>query len=212
MELPLFPLHVVLFPGSAIPLHVFEERYRALMDDVLSDDRRFGIVAIRRGYEVGGYAETHRVGTVATVEQITRAADGSMGIVVTGSVRFSINVRLPDEPYPRADVSILEESEGVLGKNDLTVARAATHRYLSVVAKLQGEELVAPPVSEDIVAASFILAASLGLDLGDRQRLLEAADAATRLRLIAELARREASLLEAVGPSVGRPSGSYSPN
>jgi hypothetical protein len=80
------------------------------------------------------------------------------------------------------------------------------------VAKLQGEDVVAPPVSEDIVATSFTLASALGLDLADRQRLLEAVDAASRLRLIAELARREATLLEAVGPSVGRPSGSYSPN
>ena len=212
MELPLFPLHVVLFPGMAMPLHVFEDRYRALMDHVLSGDRRFGIAAIRRGSEVGGYAETHRVGCIANVEQVTRSADGSMGIVVIGDQRFSINVRLPDDPYPRAEVSILDEPAGLVGEGDLTVARAATHRYLSVVAKLQGEEVVAPSLPDDVVAASFILASALGLDLSERQRLLEAEDAASRLHLLAELARREATLLEAVGPSVGRPSGSYSPN
>ena len=147
MDMPLFPLHVVLFPGSAIPLHVFEPRYRAMMDRVLNDDRRFGVVAIRRGREAGGYAETFRIGTVAVIEQVQRTADGSMAIIVTGHDRFALDVRLPDAPYPLGEVT-----------------------------------------------------------------LLEASDTATRLRLCADMAKREAMLLEAVGPSVGRPTDSYSPN
>ena len=90
MDMPLFPLHVVLFPGSAMPLHVFEPRYRALMDRVLSEDRRFGVLAIRRGREVGGYADTFRIGTVAVVEQVQRAPDSSMAIIVTGHDRFAL--------------------------------------------------------------------------------------------------------------------------
>ena len=127
MDTPLFPLHVVLFPGSAMPLHVFETRYRALMERVLSDDRRFGVLAIRRGREVGGYADTFRIGTMAVVEQVQRAPDGSMAIIVTGHERFAVDVRLPDDPYPVGEVTILDEQPGEHPSKELPGARAAVN-------------------------------------------------------------------------------------
>jgi Lon protease-like protein len=212
MELPLFPLHVVLFPGSAIPLHIFEPRYRAMMDRVLNDNRRFGVVAIRRGREAGGYAETFRIGTVAVIEQVQRTADGSMAIIVTGHDRFALDVRLPDDPYPLGEVTLLEEPLGEHPSKELPGARAAVNKYLSVSARVHGDDVVAPALPDDVTAASFMLAGTLALDLPERQKLLEAPDTATRLRLCADMAKREAMLLEAVGPSVGRPTDSYSPN
>ena len=212
MDMPLFPLHVVLFPGSAMPLHVFEPRYRALMDRVLSEDRRFGVLAIRRGREVGGYADTFRVGTVAVIEQVQRAPDGSMAIIVTGHERFALDVRLPDDPYPIGELTMLDEDLGEQPSKELAPARAAVNRYLSVVARVHGDDVVAPTLPEELAAASFALASTLSLDLPERQRLLEAPDAANRLRLVAELAKREALLLEAVGPSVGRPTDAVSLN
>jgi Lon protease-like protein len=212
MELPLFPLHVVLFPGSAMPLHVFEQRYRAMMEKVLSGDRRFGVLAIRRGREVGGYADTFRVGTVAVVEQIQRAPDGSMAIIVSGQERFALDVRLPDDPYPSGEVTLLEEPLGEQPSRELPAARAAVNRCLSVMAKVHGDDVVAPTLPDDLAAASFALASVLSLDLPERQRLLEASDVAERLKLVTEVARREALLLEAVGPSVGRPTDAVSPN
>jgi Lon protease-like protein len=202
----------VLFPGSAMPLHVFEPRYRALMDRVLSEDRRFGVLAIRRGREVGGYADTFRIGTVAVVEQVQRAPDGSMAIIVTGHERFALDVRLPDDPYPVGEVTIVDEVLGEHPSKELAPARSAVNRYLSVVARVHGDDVVAPTLPDDIVTASFALASTLSLDLPERQRLLEADDAASRLRLVTELAKREALLLEAVGPSVGRPTDAVSLN
>jgi uncharacterized protein len=212
MEMPLFPLHVVLFPGSAIPLHIFEPRYRAMMERVLSGDRRFGVVAIRRGREAGGYADTFRIGTVAVIEQIQRAADGTMAVIVTGRERFALDVRLPDDPYPIGEVTLLEEPLGEHPTDELPGTRAAVNRCLSVVARVHGDDVVAPTLPDSIVGASFTLASALSLDLPERQRLLEASDASQRLRLTAEMAKREAMLLEAVGPSVGRPTDTYSPN
>ena len=210
--MPLFPLHVVLFPGSAMPLHVFEPRYRTMMEAVLSGDRRFGVLAIQRGREVGGYADTFRIGTVAVVEQIQRAPDGSMAIIVTGHERFALDVRLPDDPYPNGEVTLLEEPLGEQPSRELPAARAAVNRYLSVVARVHGDDVVAPALTNDIVATSFTLASALSLDLPERQRLLEANDAAERLKLVTGVAKREALLLEAVGPSVGRPTDAVSPN
>ena len=212
MDMPLFPLHVVLFPGSAMPLHVFEPRYRTMMERVLSEDRRFGVLAIRRGREVGGYADTFAVGTVAMIEQVQRAPDGSMAIIVTGHQRFALDVRLPDDPYPSGEVTILDETPGEHPSKELPGARAAVNRYLSVVARVHGDDVVAPTLPEDVVMASFALASTLTLDLPERQRLLEAPDAASRLRAATEMAKREAMLLEAVGPSVGRPTDAVSPN
>lgn len=212
MELPLFPLHAVLFPGSSLPLHVFEERYREMMRVILDGDRRLGIVAIRSGMEAGGPARIYDIGSVATVEQVQRSQDGSMDIIVTAKERFRIDERLPDDPYPRAHVTVLADEPGDEVEGFLTAARAATFRYLSAVARLQEADIKAPSLSDDAVVASYKLAAVLELDIPERQRMLECPDAHTRLALLSDLARREALLLETVGPSVGRPRSIYSPN
>ena len=212
MELPLFPLHVVLFPGSSLPLHVFEERYREMMRVVMESDRKIGIVAIRSGMESGGPADTYSIGSIALVEQVQRSQDGSMDILVTGTDRFHIDERLPDDPYPRGNVTTLPDLPGEEVEGFLTGARAATFRYLSAVARLQESDIKAPSLSEDPVVASYKLAAVLDLDIPERQRMLECPDAHTRLALVSDLARREALLLETVGPSVGRPRSMYSPN
>ena len=82
MELPLFPLQTVLYPGLPIPLHVFEDRYRQMFKRILDGQRRFGVVAIVRGREVGAGATYHPVGCVAEVAEVNRFADGRLDVVV----------------------------------------------------------------------------------------------------------------------------------
>ena len=94
-RLPLFPLGTVLFPGLVLPLHVFEERYRDLVRDLLElpeQDRRFGVVAIREGREVGadGVTALHEVGCVARLRQVTPYDDGRFDIVAAGVGRFRL--------------------------------------------------------------------------------------------------------------------------
>ena len=213
MEMPLFPLHAVLFPGAPLPLQIFEPRYKAMMDRVLAGDRRFGVAAIRAGVEVGGPADVHTIGCIAEIERVQRAADGTMQLIANGVGRFRIIRRGPDDPYPVADVEEIDEHAGDVEPATLTVARAAMHRYLSAVARLSGEEVLAPALADaDPIAASFRLAAALQLDVRDAQALLEAADARERLELITQRARSEAILLEAVGPSIGMPGRTFSEN
>src|SRR5438309_4009495 len=145
MELPLFPLHLVLFPGGTVPLQAFEPRYRAMLDRVLRADRRFGVVAISRGMEVGGPADTYDVGCIGEVMRVQRAPDGTMQLLVEGRERFRIIERHPDDPYPVAEIALLDEKEGAAAGAVLPVARAAIKRYLSVVAQLQGTEVAVPP-------------------------------------------------------------------
>ena len=211
MPIPLFPLHVVLFPGAALPLHVFELRYRRMMADVLgpedspNPDPAFGVACIREGYEVGDRAETHDVGCLGVVELVRRSPDGTMDLVVRGSSRFRIMGRPPDDPYPRADIGALDEPVGPRPEEARRLAVAALNRYLSVVARYTSAELPGLELPEEPVAASYSAAGLLGVDLGVRQTLLEATSASERLARVAAVARSEATLLETVGPPVPRP-------
>jgi len=211
VPIPLFPLHLVLFPGAHVPLHVFEPRYRQMMADVLGPedaavpDASFGVACIREGYEVGAPASTHDVGCVGAVEWVRRHPDGTMDLLVRGTKRFRITARPPDDPYPRAEVAFLEEPAGPRPQEALRLARSALDRYLSVVARLTGVARSEDPLPDDPTLASYAASAVLQVEATRLQQLLETASASERLALAAKLARSEAALLDTVGPPVGRP-------
>jgi Lon protease-like protein len=127
MELPLFPLHTVLCPGVALPLHVFEDRYKAMVQRCLADRSPFGVVLIREGREVGpGDLAVAGVGTVAEIREATRYPDGRYDLVTLGTQRFRLESVDPEaEPYLVGQITPLGE---VLGE--------AAH------AKLLGERVV----------------------------------------------------------------------
>ena len=100
----MFPLSTVLFPHAALPLHVFEERYKALMGDCMATDGAFGVVLIARGSEVGGGDERVDVGTIARVTHLTELEDGRMLVMARGVERVLVERWLDDGPYPRAEV------------------------------------------------------------------------------------------------------------
>src|SRR6266566_2925082 len=138
MELPLFPLNTVLCPGIALPLHVFEDRYRALVRHCLDTTSPFGVVLIREGREVGPAAVSFRgVGTIAEIRDAGRHEDGRFDLLVVGTRRFGIR-RMVDAPQPYlvADVDILEETvadEQIAEQ----LAGAATRRFVTYLELLQ---------------------------------------------------------------------------
>src|SRR5918995_785794 len=109
--LPMFPLGAVLLPGEVLPLQVFEPRYRALVHDCFAapDGPRFGVVLIARGHEVGGGDERHDVGAVARIVRHELAPDGRSALLCAGEERVGVREWLPDDPYPRADVELVED-------------------------------------------------------------------------------------------------------
>lgn len=107
----MFPLGSVLFPHMPLPLHVFEERYRVLVRDCLGGDRTFGVVLIERGHEVGGGDVRFGVGCTATIAEAEQTPDGRWGLIATGVSRFRVDTWLADDPYPRAEVTMLEDGE-----------------------------------------------------------------------------------------------------
>lgn len=186
-RLPLFPLGTVLVPGLLLPLRVFEPRYRALMSDLLErpeDQRVFGVVAIRAGHEVGagGAQSLHEVGTTAVLREVTDEADGTIGVLTSGAVRFRLHA-LDDTPTPYLTglVTPLEDLDG----DDADVAglaRSVGLRY-SDYRMRQGASPSDLPSSPRVL--SYLVAAGMTLDVSDRQRLLEVPD--TARRLVAEL-------------------------
>ena len=96
--LPLFPLQTVLYPGMPLPLHIFEERYRQMIDKCLEHDAPFGVTLIKKGVEVGGPAEPFDVGTSARIVEASRREDGQMDLMAQGVHRFRILETLQDRP------------------------------------------------------------------------------------------------------------------
>jgi hypothetical protein len=109
--MPMFPLGSVLFPHMPLPLHVFEDRYRALVRDCLAGDRTFGVVLIERGHEVGGGDVRFGVGCSAVIAEAEQTPDGRWGLIATGASRLRVESWLPDDPYPRAHVTLLDDGE-----------------------------------------------------------------------------------------------------
>jgi ATP-dependent Lon protease len=194
--LPMFPLGTVLFPYALLPLHVFEPRYRIMMRHVLDGDREFGVVLIERGSEVGGGDTRFDVGTLARIIQIAELADGRYTVSTVGLRRIRVNRWLDDDPYPRADVALVEEPAST------PAAAVARDRMVEVFARVAAlarridarvGEL--PEFDADPARASYEAAAAAPIGPLDAQELLAIDDAATRLDVLAGmLGEREVEL------------------
>lgn len=143
MEIPLFPLHTVLCPGIVVPLHVFEERYRALTRHCLETGAPFGIVLIRDGREVGTSNRTlARVGALVEIREAGRYPDGRYDLLAAATGRFAIDsVDLVRAPYMVADVTPLEDEVGDEARAERLAASAIRRfvRYLELMRIREGE-------------------------------------------------------------------------
>ena len=195
----MFPLGTVLFPHSVLPLHVFEPRYRAMTRDVLAGDQEFGVVLIERGSEVGGGDVRFATGTLAHVVQFAELPDGRYALAVVGVSRCAVDAWLPDDPYPRAEITELSEPPLAQGVEALVHATAATLEGVrALAARLQAQAVPAPlELAADPEQASYELAAAVGLGPLDAQRVLELPDAAERLRAIGAFLEEQAQLIRA---------------
>jgi Lon protease-like protein len=148
IELPLFPLQTVLCPGIALPLHVFEPRYRRLTEHCLERRESFGIVLIREGSEVGaGDLAIAGVGTFAEIRDARRQPDGRYELLVVGTGRFTIrDVDAASRPFLVAHVTPLGEATGDETRASRLSDRALRRliRYLRLVQPGEGE--TSPPI------------------------------------------------------------------
>jgi len=144
LQIPLFPLHTVLCPGIVLPLHIFEDRYRALTRHCLDTGAPFGVVLIREGREVGESRELALAGVGALVEirEAGRYPDGRYDLLAAATGRFAIDAVDPErEPYLVADVTPLEDEVGDEARAERLAASAIRRfvRYLELLRAREGE-------------------------------------------------------------------------
>jgi len=199
--MPLFPLGAVLYPGMLLPLHIFEERYRQLVRDLLdgSDPRRFGVIAIRKGRETGidGVHSLYEIGCTATLRRVDEHEDGRYDIVTVGTHRFRLLSLDETRPYLQGEVEVLDDED-----TDLAVAeplvrtvQTAFRTYLDALTETGGATVRIEQLPDEPRLLSFIVAAAMIIDLPDRQAMLAESDTGQRLNLQRTLLSRETSML-----------------
>jgi Lon protease-like protein len=183
MELPLFPLQTVLFPGATIPLHIFEERYKLMINMCVEERRPFGVVLIRSGEEAGDPAEAFGMGTTAYVTSVQHLEEGKMNLMCLGGRRFRIRSTSRERPYLVGEVelveTIAEEDEETRELAETAGALFAEYLRLYLAMSNQWARSVEMPSEPDRLAD--YIASRLAIDFWTKQELLEELSARNRL-------------------------------
>ncbi|MER6128985.1 LON peptidase substrate-binding domain-containing protein [Streptomyces sp. NPDC001795] len=224
VRLPLFPLNSVLFPGLVLPLNVFEERYRALMRDLLKtpedEPRRFAVVAIRDGHEVAPSAPGmpdptalpargpaagfgpdpakafHSVGCIADAATIRERADGTFEVLATGTTRVRVLSVDTSGAYLTAELEELPEEQGDEAGALAEGVLRAFRQYQKRLAGARERSLsTGAELPDEPAVVSYLVAAAVMLDTPTKQRLLQAPDTASRLRDELKLLRTETAII-----------------
>jgi Lon protease-like protein len=213
--LPLFPLNTPLVPGLVLPLHIFEPRYRGMIEELLAipdeDAREFGIVAVRDGRDVrrDGIDALFPVGTATILREVDALPDGRFDIVTTGSRRFRLVSVDDSEPLLRAEVEFLDD---VSDPTDALLAEQVVARFHAYRSALSGQVDAEGTSDEsefpdDPTILSYLVTAAMVLPVDERQQLLAAVSTAERLALARGLLGRETGLITALSavPSIELP-------
>lgn len=218
--LPLFPLGAVLYPGMLLPLHIFEERYRQLVRDLLDgpEPRRFGVIAIRKGRETGidGVHSLYEIGCTATLRRVDRHPDGRLDIVTVGTQRFRLRGLDQARPYLRGEVEMLadEETDPASAGPAVRAVQAAFREYLDALTEWGGAVVRLEDLPDEPVLLSFVVAAAVVIDLPERQAMLAESGTVRRLAMQRALLSRETAVLRTTTsrPAPDLRNTPYSPN
>jgi Lon protease-like protein len=188
VTIPMFPLSLVLFPGQILPLHIFEIRYRTMVEEIIDEGRKFGVVLIERGSEVGGGETRKNVGTLAEIIDSEKSSDGRWLLITKGMKRIQISKWLEDSPYPRAEISFVDDEESIICDREEWL-KTVNHmrRVLAILAEL-GDD-VSPfsiEISEDPLLGSYEMSSVIPVTPFDSQKLLEADSVKKRCDLLKE--------------------------
>jgi Lon protease-like protein len=198
VEIPLFPLGTVLFPHMPLALHVFEERYRRMLQDCRNAGTSFGVVAIQEGSEVGRGAVPFRVGTLARIRHAQQLTGGRSQLLVVGASRFSIDSLSHAKPYLVGSIHYLQDVAASPDDAE-SLARALTvqfRRYLAGMVSATGTKDEEFEIPDEPELLSYTVAASLQVETARRQELLEINTTEDRLRNCMALLRREQAWLD----------------
>lgn len=199
LELPLFPLNLVLFPGTELPLHIFEPRYRLMINECYEQGLPFGIVLARPESEPL-HEEPYPVGTMAEIEALDRMDDGRINLIARGSQRFRILSQHRKKPYLSGIVEVYsDDSElGSALNQPAHQASALFRAYLEALLEVAGRGELEFALPADAEELSHFIAHLVDMQDEQKQHMLEMTS--TRLRLEEEIAilRREVPFMRQV--------------
>ncbi|MFF4831181.1 LON peptidase substrate-binding domain-containing protein [Streptomyces sp. NPDC001315] len=227
VRLPLFPLNSVLFPGLVLPLNIFEERYRAMMRELLKtpedEPRRFAVVTIRDGHEVAlsapgmpdptavpergaaaGFGADplkafHGIGCIADAATVRERADGTFEVLATGTTRVRLLSVDASGPFLTAELEELPEEPGdEAGALAEGVLRAFRQYQKRLAGARERSLTTGADLPDEPSVVSYLVAAAMMLDTPTKQRLLQAPDTASRLRDELKLLRSETAIIRSL--------------
>jgi Lon protease-like protein len=199
MDMPLFPLkNVVLFPGMVLPLHIFELRYREMINRCIDEHIPFGVVLIEQGQEVGVSAQPHMIGTAARIVRTERLDDGCMNITTVGTQRFRILELKHEHSYLTGTVCQFPTVNGAtkLAGELAQRIRPQVMDYVDLLSKASDTNLRLDRLPEDPLTLAFMIAIALQVKAEDKQKVLEQPGIPEILALESRLINRETKLLE----------------
>jgi Lon protease-like protein len=200
MELPLFPLNSVLFPGMPIRLHIFEERYKQMVHECRRNQTPFGIVLIEVGREAfGPLATPCRIGTTAYISDVQELPRGNLNILAVGRDRFQIqSLDGESKPYLMGDVDLMpfenQQSPAALRGRDLL--QPLMHRYLKALEKSGAIEFDNAELPDEPLALAYLSAMLLQSENEAKQQLLEAQDTKTLLQYLIQKYNKEVVFMD----------------
>ena len=215
-ELPLFPLHTVLFPGAQLRLHIFEERYKRMINHCLENAAPFGVVLIRRGMEaLGPLAEPYEVGCMAKILNHKPYPDGRLHLIAQGSERFTIR-SLDKEALPYLIGQVEAYPLAIPDLPALETAALGLYTWLARYIKLLNEagntQFDLERLPREPVAMAYAAAAMTDVPAQQKQELLSQESALDLIAHLNQLYKREVALLRAQLNETGNQSGSFSQN
>jgi Lon protease-like protein len=177
VTLPLFPLRLVLFPGQVLPLHIFEPRYRLMINQCVEEEIPFGVVLMRddtpdwRSYS-GDVGLPHEVGTTAHIHRMERLADGRLNIITLGLHRFRVRKLRFDMPYLQGEIEAFP-LDGAPTSNDASAVGRRLQGYVKLLSQIMDSEVDLDEVPEDPRTLAFLAAGALQIPWEEKQSLLE---------------------------------------
>jgi Lon protease-like protein len=190
LDLPLFPLNTVLFPGMELPLHIFEDRYRLMISECLERNQDFGVLMARADAGGEGTATAYTVGTSARITHVHRLQDGRMDILTSGLERYRVLHVLCTEPYiiGRIEAFPLEGTSSPQVSELVWKASALFVRYLRLTGEVLGTRIDIESTPRDATGLAYLVAITLEVSLEEKQELLS-------IRTLPALLARESLIL-----------------
>lgn len=197
-EIPLFPLHTVLFPGMLLPLHIFEPRYKEMVYHCVSEKEPFGVVLIREGNEVGPGAKVFEIGTLAYITQLDQMDDGRMNIASLGIDRFKIYTTTNKFSYLTGNVELypFEQTESRESQQEASRLEPTLKTYLQILSKVGNTEILLDKIPSDPDKLAFLTAIAMRAPMEEKQDLLSIPSLPELLRQERTMLTRETEILK----------------